>query len=133
MSTLSEYQEKRDEASKKLIEDFSNLVNNFSFEPDSFIEAFSRQHRTLQQNMFRVIINLVISVSKDSYATDGRNEQSKAMAKKLIAGYALITKEEEKQRMLKQGCGEEFSEKQAEEYRVQINESPEAYIGLGHI
>lgn len=130
----SEHLKAQREKTEALIEDFSDLVNNFNFESKPFIQAFSRQHRTLQQNMFRTMVDLIIFMSSDEYRTDGRNEGSKALAKKLIAGYAEITKVEEKDRLLnREGCGETYSEEKAEEYRLQILTNPQSYIGLSHI
>jgi hypothetical protein len=75
------------EKAKQLAEDFSDFVNSYGHNTDAFIEAFSRQHRTLQQSMMRVMLATIEHVSSDNYHTDGRNEQSKDVAKKLISGF----------------------------------------------
>ena len=47
----------------------------------------SRQHRTLQQNFTRLCLKWLEYVASDEYRTDGRNEQSKDIAQKLLAGF----------------------------------------------
>jgi hypothetical protein len=38
--------------------------------------GFMRQHRTLQQSSFRVILKLIEAITSDDYRHDGRNEAS---------------------------------------------------------
>jgi len=72
---------------KELAEEFSNFVNNFGHDSEGFINGFTRQHRTLQQSMFRLIIKVVERVAEDDYSFDGRNRQSHETAKLLIEGW----------------------------------------------
>ena len=127
-----DYKREAKENAVKLVDDFSNLVNG-SPDVEAIVEQFKREHRTLQQSMFRVILTLIVSMTKDDYHTDGRNEQSKDIAKKLILGYAEMVKREDKVRMLAEGCGEEYSEEKSEKYRMDIVNAPEKYIGLSFI
>ena len=129
----SEYKIKMEEDSHKVIEAIANLVNNFSFEPDAFIDQFCREHRTLQQSMFRTIVRLICRMASEAYCTDARNDGSKALAKKFIAGYAEMVKKEEKEHLLRSGYDEATADVKAEEYRVAIVEAPDKYIGLGHV
>ena len=69
----NEYQIQEKEKSEKVVNDFANLVNNMSFEPEHFIKCFARQHRTLQQKMFSTMMAVMVSMTKDEYGTDGRN------------------------------------------------------------
>ena len=127
-----DYRREAREKAVKLVDDFSNLVNG-SPDVEAIVEQFKREHRTLQQSMFRVILTLIISMTKDDYHTDGRNEYSKEVAKKLICGYAEMVKQEDKARMLAEGCGEEYSEQKSEKYRLDIINAPDKYIGLSYI
>jgi len=72
---------------QKLINEFSNTVNNFNFNEDEFLNAFKRQHRTLQQSMFKAMLKVVEMVADDSYRHDGRNIASHQTAKKLVKGW----------------------------------------------
>ena len=132
MSEQRDYRREARESSIKLIDDFSNLVNG-STDVEAIIEQFQREHRTLQQSMFRVILALIVSMTKEDYHTDGRNQQSKEIAIKLVHGYAEMVKKEEKERLLREGCDEEYSEKKAESYRLDIVNSPDSYMGVGYI
>lgn len=73
----------------KLAEDMGDYVNSMSDRDKhtAFIEGFCRQHRTLQQSSFRMILALVEHVASDEYRTDGRNEGSKNVARKLLKGF----------------------------------------------
>ena len=130
---MSEYQEKMKEESEKLIHNFAILVNNFNFESKSLIEAFNREHRTLQQNMFRTIMDLMCFMASDEYLTDGRNDGSKNMAKKFIAGYAELIKQDEKQRLVRAGYNEEQAEQKADEYRAQVIANPKQYLRVPYV
>ena len=69
---------------QQLAEDFSNFVNSYGHDTDAFIQAFSRQHRTLQQSMMRVMFKTIEHVASDEYLTDGRNESSQKVAKQIV-------------------------------------------------
>jgi hypothetical protein len=71
----------------KLAEDMGNFVNSYGHNEKDFIEGFMRQHRTLQQSSFRVILKLIEAITSDDYRHDGRNEASHLMAKKLKKGF----------------------------------------------
>lgn len=118
------------EKSQKVINDFGSLVNNFNFDAKPFIEAFTREHRTLQQSMFRTIIELVCFMASDEYRTDGRNEQSKEMAKMLVRGYAEAMKEKELKCLVRAGYDNETAEIKAEEYKNQILVDPKRFMRL---
>jgi chaperonin GroEL (HSP60 family) len=81
----------KEEKWAKLLNDFSDLVNtgyNYSEYAKGFQNAFSRQHRTLQQNMFRVMLQQIEHMATDEYRTDGRNEDSKEVAKAIVESFA---------------------------------------------
>ena len=125
-----DWEQQQEEKSKDVIEKFGNLVNNFNFDSKSFIEAFTREHRTLQQNMFRAIIELICFMASSEYRTDGRNQQSHDMAKMLVQGYAQAMKEKEKKSLLRVGYNEEDANRKAEEYISAIIENPKKFMYL---
>lgn len=129
-----DFDAEREEKSRNLIKDFENLVNG-SADSDAMHDQFKRAHRTLQQSMFREILKLICMIAKldDRRDIDGRNEQSKEIAKKLLAGYAEIIAKEELERLKMVGYGLELATAKAEEYRISIIENPEMYLGLRHI
>jgi len=131
MSDYSEYQEKRKQKSIQLIEDFANLVNGGA-DSEALQDKFKREHRTLQQSMFREILKLICVVSKldDVRDIDGRNEASKKMAKRLVTGFAEVMKQEEIEHLKRAGYSPEQAEEKAEKFKQQILENPELYIGL---
>lgn len=125
--------ETKEEKSKKLIEDFANLVNNYNFDSNAMISAFSREHRTLQQSMFRAILQLIAFISGPDYQTDGRNEGSKTIAKKLIEGFAEIKKKEEIEVLRSLGYSPEMAEEKAEKFRIQIIADPKSFLHLSFV
>jgi len=72
---------------KELAEIITNHLNTFGDKSEAFNDAMSRQHRTLQQNFTRLCLKWLEHVASDEYSTDGRNEQSKEVAQKLLAGF----------------------------------------------
>lgn len=68
-----------------IVEMVFNHINNFSFNPKSFVEFASRQHRTLQQtftNLCFAWIRHLASLKENQY--DGRNEYSVKVAKEIV-------------------------------------------------
>lgn len=49
-----------------------------------FVEAMSRQHRTLQQGFTRLVVAWILDLSKREHY-DPRNEASVMLAKKIVA------------------------------------------------
>ena len=89
----------------ELAENLTDFVNTYSIRDKGkqFIEGFNRQHRTLQQSSFRLILELVENIASDDYRTDGRNEQSKKVAKMLLKGF----ESEYIKELMSQGVSEE--------------------------
>jgi len=102
---------------KELADAFSDAVNSSNFKVEEFVEHFSRQHRTLQQSMFGAMLAVVSKVGSDDYRTDGRNEQSKETAKKLLDGY----EEETYKEYIAQGDPEERARRNAKFVRERLN------------
>ncbi len=110
---------------KELTNKLSDYVNH-NRSNKAFIEAFKREHRTLQQSMFKLFLEMVedlaVEMASDNYHTDGRNEASKNVAKTLIEGFKMAKKEE----YIKDGVSEE----RATEYVSGIGEKPSRYLPL---
>lgn len=62
----------------------SDMLNSFSFNPEEFCKEFTKEHRTIQQNLTRLCINWLCTCASDDYRFDGRNEASHVIAKALI-------------------------------------------------
>jgi hypothetical protein len=98
----------------QLAEDLGNYVNNYGRDEKDFIEGFMRQHRTLQQSSFRVIMKLVEAIASDDYQFDGRNEATHELAKKLKKGFIAENFLEEKAK----GYADETAKKYAEMFSL---------------
>lgn len=62
-----------------------NAVNSFSFNPERFAEAIPYMHRTLQQNIFRLIRSCICYMANvEDWRIDDRNRASHEMCKALV-------------------------------------------------
>jgi hypothetical protein len=107
MSEQQEIEYKQAQEAKEVMDMLSKYVN-YGKSRKAFIEAFKREHRTLQQSMFRMFLELMEDMATGEYHTDARNEDSKKMAKTLMEGFKLAKKQEY--------INDGVSEKRAEEY-----------------
>lgn len=62
----------------------SDMLNSFSFDPEDFCKEFSKEHRTIQQNLTRLCVHWLCTCASDDYRFDGRNEASHTLAKSLM-------------------------------------------------
>jgi len=85
-----------------------------------FVEAFKREHNTLQQGIFRMFLEMVEMMASDEFHTDGRNEASKNISKQLLEGFALVKEKE----FLEQGV----SQSRAKEYVLGEGGKPSLYL-----
>lgn len=70
---------------EKLAEDLAQAVNTFGFNRKKFFEAFTKQHRYLQGEIFSdIVIAIIEGASEESYGTDARNEFVKTISKALV-------------------------------------------------
>lgn len=77
------------ESAKQLAGQVTDYVNSFSKEKNGqFAKALSREHRTLQQSTLRLMLETIEMMAEDDYRTDGRNEDSKRIAQRLLTGFA---------------------------------------------
>lgn len=60
---------------KEIVQKFSDYVNNMGASPDAFAEHVMREHRTLQQSMFRVMLACIKRWSQEE-RFDLRNEDT---------------------------------------------------------
>ncbi len=107
------------EQGKELVNVLSNYVN-YRNSTKGFIEAFKREHRTLQQSMFRMMLELMEEMAGDDYHTDGRNEASKNVAITLLEGFSEMKKQE----YISQGVSNE----RAKQYVSGVGSKPSAYL-----
>jgi hypothetical protein len=96
----------------ELAQKMGDYVNSFSDRGKAaqFIEGFCRQHPTLQQSSFRMILALIEHMASNEYHVDGRNEASKKIAKKLLSGFKDKTFKE----LLNDGIPSESAKKASE-------------------
>ena len=123
-------QEEKREQMEKVVEDFSNVVNSFSDYSESFIDGFTRQHRTLQQSMFGCITKLVGHMASEEYRTDGRNEQSKKVATAMLTGIREMYAQVESDHYQRNGYSPEEIEIKLKKFRENFDKNPSNYLSL---
>ena len=70
---------------KELAEQIVNSVNCFSYDSKEFIETIMRSHRTLQQSVFGLFLQVIEAWSKlDENSSDLRNEYAVKMSKEIM-------------------------------------------------
>ena len=109
---------------KELAEAITDFVNYSNKEMNQeFIEAFSFQHRTLQQSSFGLMLQTLEHIASDEYRTDGRNEDSKKVAQTLMKGFKVA--------QTAQFVAEGTSETKAKEYlEMDGFDKPSRYLGF---
>lgn len=95
---------------KELAEEFSNFVNNYNCNKKEFVDAFFRQHRTLQQSMFGLMFKVIEKAASGDIGTDPRNQSSIDTCKKVVDGF----KKEFASHLIAEGWDEEKAKQQAE-------------------
>jgi len=71
---------------KTAVNDVSDFLNNYGCPLNEFIEQMAREHRTLQQNFTGLCLAWLAKCASPDYRTDGRNEYSQQIARKLLKG-----------------------------------------------
>jgi len=79
--------ENNKKVAKKLTGDITDFLNTFGDKSPDFIEAMSCDHRTLQQSFTRLALQWIEHVGSSEYRTDGRNEGSHKVCKKMIRAF----------------------------------------------
>lgn len=62
----------------------SNFVNDMCHDERAFLEAFKRDHRTLQEYIGELCLKVLAECAVDDYGTDARNECIHKIAKKIF-------------------------------------------------
>lgn len=88
---------------EELADTITDFVNSFGSDNKAFIEAFKKQHRTLQQSTIRLFLETVEAVADQSYRTDGRNEASHEVCKQVVEGFKNIRREKDGQYFMNTG------------------------------
>lgn len=65
----------------KMMEDF---INDFGWNPKKFAQACCTMHKTLQQTLFRTMVEVFIAFASDERGTDPRNEASKEGSQRIL-------------------------------------------------
>lgn len=73
---------------EETVQTMTDFVNNFSMNPTEFIEAMSREHRTLQQSFTRLVFMWIEHCATDEYRHDLRNEATHRISKEVVDAFA---------------------------------------------
>ena len=87
---LAKYEQELEDRSEKIVADLTHLVNSMSFKPDYFIDAMSREHRTLQQSFTKLCMQWLEHVAHDGYPYDLRNEASHQVCRDIVKLYVSL-------------------------------------------
>jgi hypothetical protein len=68
---------------KDMANELSSFVNNYGCDEEGFVETATRDHRTLQQSMFRLFLKCIQEWSKQENF-DLRNEDTITQSKKIM-------------------------------------------------
>lgn len=71
----------REYQAAKMMEDF---INDFGWNPKKFAQACCTMHRTLQQTLFRTMVEVFIAFASEDRGTDPRNEASKEGSQRIL-------------------------------------------------
>ena len=100
---------------------FTDMVNYRGKEDvTKFLEQFKKEHNTLQQSVFRVMMETIDLMASEDIYVDGRNESSQAVAKAILRGF----REEMRLKFIAEGCSEE----RALEYSKMDMTRPSQYL-----
>jgi len=73
MAEEQDHSEKSNEHARDVVKAFSNWVNGMGHENAAFVEAVMKEHRTLQQQMFEVMLSCIAAWANQEHY-DARNE-----------------------------------------------------------
>lgn len=71
----------REYQAAKMMEDF---INDFGWNHRKFAKACCSMHRTLQQSLFRTLVEVLIAFASDERGTDPRNVASKEGSQRIL-------------------------------------------------
>ncbi len=87
----NEHEEARKERAIEVVDKLTIALNDMGFNPEFFFKAMSTEHRTLQQNFTRLVLQWLEYIASDEYLTDGRNEASKETAQKILEAFNQVS------------------------------------------
>lgn len=61
-----------------------DVINDFGWDPKKFAKACTTMHRTLQQTLFRTIVEVLICFADENRGTDPRNQASKEGSQQIL-------------------------------------------------
>lgn len=61
-----------------------DAINDFGWNPKKFAQACTTMHRTLQQTLFRTIVEVLICFADENRGTDPRNQASKEGSQQIL-------------------------------------------------
>ena len=83
------------ERAKKLAGQITDYVNVFDRDREKeFAKALFREHRTLQQNSIRMMLETIELAATDDFRTDDRNKASQKTAERLMRGFVKVLAED---------------------------------------
>ena len=78
----------QNEKAKELASQITDYVNRGGRQcGQELAMSLSLEHRTLQQGTMKIFLQFIELAAGDDYSTDGRNEATKDVAKKLVRGF----------------------------------------------
>lgn len=64
--------------------ELEDAINDYVWNPKKFAKACTTMHRTLQQTLFRTIVEVLIAFADENRGTDARNQASKEGSQKIL-------------------------------------------------
>ncbi len=61
-----------------------DAINDYGWDPKKFAKACTTFHRTLQQTLFRTIVEVLICYADENRGTDPRNQASKEGSQQIL-------------------------------------------------
>ena len=74
----------RESREYQLAKEWEMAVNNFGFNPKRFAAAIPEMHPTLQQSLYRLVIECINVMADDTRRYDDRNRASHEEAKQIM-------------------------------------------------
>lgn len=84
---------KRMEA-EQVVTILTDFVNNFNSDEEGFIQAMSREHRTLQQSFTRLVLKWIEFCANEKYHFDRRNEATHTVSKDMVEAFSKFKEEQ---------------------------------------
>lgn len=83
MAEEKDYWEKSNEQAREVVKAFSAWVNGMGHENQPFVEAVMQEHRTLQQQIFEVMLACIDAWAKTEHF-DARNEYTVMKSREIM-------------------------------------------------